>query len=109
MLHTYYINPLVANPIHPKVYLLKTKAERFWHAFETAKRQGWHIVDFSEKDGRIEATDKSFWFGQTADIVIRVRQAGTEGVRIDARSQNEIGTSDFGSNIKRLGNFLKAL
>ncbi len=109
MLHTYYINPTVTDGIHPRVYLLRTQPERFWHAFETVKKLGWHIVDYSEKDGRIEATDKSFWFGQTADIAIRVRQAGSEGVQIDARAQNETGAHDFGSNIARLKRFLKAL
>ena len=61
----------------------------FWHAFETAKKMGWTIVDYSEKDGRIEATDRSFWFGQTADIVIRVQTAGALGARLDIRSQSE--------------------
>lgn len=106
MLHTYYY---YTGLTRPKVYLLWTKPKLFWHAFETAKRQGWHIVDYSEKDGRIEATDTSFWFGQTADIVIRVREAGPQGARLDARSENESGSRDFGQNIARLENFLNAL
>ena len=39
--------------------MLRTKPRLFWRCFETAKRMGWHIVDYSEKDGRIEATDTS--------------------------------------------------
>jgi len=105
MLHTYYGDTVTK----PYARLLTTKAKLFWHAFETVKRMGWRIVDYSEKDGRIEATDQSFWFGQTADIVVRVREAGALGARLDARSESETGTRDFGSNIARLQAFLKAL
>jgi hypothetical protein len=104
MLHTYYRQTLT----QPRGQLLSNKRKLFWHAFETVKKMGWHIVDYSEKDGRIEATDTSFWFGQTADIVIRVREAGTLGAILDARSESETGTKDFGSNIARLEAFLKA-
>jgi hypothetical protein len=104
MLHTYY-----AALTKPYARLLTSKAKLFWHAFDTAKRTGWHIVDFSEKDGRIEATDTSFWFGQTADIVIRVQTAGALGARLDIRSQSERGSHDFGSNLARLTAYLKAL
>jgi hypothetical protein len=104
MLHTYY-----AAMTHPHADLLTTKAKLFWHAFETVKKMGWHLVDYSEKDGRIEATDTSLWFGQTGDIVIRVREAGALGARLDARSESESGSRDFGGNIARLEAFLKAL
>jgi hypothetical protein len=69
---------------------------------------GWHIVDYSESQGRIEATDTSFWFGQKADIVIRVREAGSLGAIADIRSQSETGTRDYGANIARLKAYLKA-
>jgi hypothetical protein len=105
MLHTYYADTITK----PYARLLTSKSKLFWHAFETVKKMGWNIVDYSEKDGRIEATEKSFWFGQTADIVIRVQEAGTLGARLDARSQSETGLSDFGGNIMRLEAFLKAL
>jgi hypothetical protein len=100
MLHTYY-----AEMTHPKGELqppLNTKPAMFWHAFETVKKLGWTIMDYSEKEGRIEAVDTSLWFGQKADIVIRVEEAGPNGSRLDARSQSETGTRDFGSNIARL-------
>jgi Protein of unknown function (DUF1499) len=104
MLHTYY-----AALTKPYARLLTSKSQLFWHAFETSKKMGWTIIDYSEKDGRIEATDKSFWFGQTADIVIRVQTAGALGARLDIRSQSEQGARDFGSNIARLTAYLKAL
>jgi hypothetical protein len=103
MLHTYY-----ADITHPQGRLLWTKAKLFWHCFEAAKRMGWHIVDYSESQGRIEATDASFWFGQKADVVIRVREAGALGAIADVRSQSETGSRDFGANIARLKAYLKA-
>jgi hypothetical protein len=103
MLHTYY-----ADMTHPKGRLLTTKAKLFWHEFETAKKMGWRIVDFNENQGRIEAVDTSFWFGQKADIVIRVREAGSMGAIADLRSQSETGSRDFGANIARLKAYLKA-
>jgi Protein of unknown function (DUF1499) len=103
MLHTYY-----ADLTHPKGRLLWTKSKLFWHSFETAKAMGWHIVDYSEQQGRIEATDTSFWFGQKADIVIRVREAGPLGAIADLRSQSETGRQDLGANIARLKAYLKA-
>lgn len=103
MLHTYY-----ADMTHPKGRLLTTKAQLFWHEFETAKHMGWQIMDFSESQGRIEATDTSPWFGQKADIVIRVREAGSMGAIADIRSQSQTGTRDLGANIARLKAYLKA-
>jgi len=104
MLHTYY-----ADITKPYARLQMTKPKLFWHAFETAKGQGWKIADYSEGEGRIEATDTSFWFGQVSDIVIRVRESGALGARLDIRSESESGASDFGSNIARLKTYLKAL
>jgi hypothetical protein len=104
MLHTYY-----AGITKPYARLQMTKAKLFWHAFETAKGQGWTIVDYSEKDGRIEATDTSLWFGQVSDIVIRVQESGALGARLDVRSESETGVRDFGSNLARIKAYLKAL
>ena len=104
MLHTYY-----AALTKPYARLLTSTEKLFAPALDTARRMGWTIVDSSEKDGRIEATDKSFWFGQTADIVIRVQTAGALGARLDIRSQSERDSRDFGSNLARLTAYLKAL
>lgn len=109
ILHTYYLVPRITSPHVELRPPLNTKPAMFWHAFETVKNLGWTIVDYSEKDGRIEATAQSFWFGQTADIVIRVEEAGAQGSRLDARSQSESGARDFGSNIARLKDLRDAL
>jgi uncharacterized protein DUF1499 len=84
-------------------------AKLFWRALNLANRMGWHVVAFDPKEGRIEATDTTFWFGFTDDIVIRVRPAGKLGARLDIRSKSRVGVSDLGSNAARLRTFLKTL
>ena len=81
----------------------------FWRAFERAKRMGWDIVAFDPKTGRIEATDTTFWFGFTDDIVVRVQQAGAIGAKVDIRSKSRVGTSDYGRNAQRVTDYLKSL
>jgi len=89
----------------PHAGLLVSPQKAFWRAHAAVEKLGWTIVDASEKDLRIEATDKSLWFGRISDIVIRVRQAGTIGSRIDLRSQSREGALDHGRNAARLKAF----
>lgn len=77
----------------------------YWRAFETVKQLGWTIVDANDKDFRIEATDKSLWFGRTSDIVIHVRQAGTIGSRLYMRAESREAGNDHGRNVARLKEF----
>jgi hypothetical protein len=46
---------------------------------------GWAIVDANAAEGRIEATDTTFWFGFKDAIVIHVAPAD-HGSRLDLRS-----------------------
>jgi len=87
---------------------LVSPQKAFWRAFETVKRLGWTIVEVNDKDLRIEATDKSLWFGRISDIVIRVRPAGSIGSRVDVRSQSREGDRDHGRNAARVKAFFRA-
>jgi len=89
----------------PHVGLLISPQKTFWRSFETVKKLGWTIVDVSEKDLRIEATDRSLWFGRISDIVIRVRPAGSIGSRVDVRAESRDGELDHGRNAARLKQF----
>jgi len=89
----------------PHVGLLISPQKTFWRSFETVKKLGWTIVDASEKDLRIEATDRSLWFGRISDIVIRVRPAGSIGSRVDVRAESRDGELDHGRNAARLKQF----
>jgi uncharacterized protein (DUF1499 family) len=84
-------------------------AKLFWRALAVAKSMGWNIVAFDQKDGRIEATATTFWFGFKDDIVIRVRPAGKLGARLDIRSKSRVGKSDLGSDAGYCRSFLKTL
>jgi len=80
----------------------------FPEALETARAQGWDIVSAVQEDGRIEATDTTFWYGFKDDIVIRI-QADGAGSRVDLRSKSRVGRSDLGANAARIQNYLDDL
>ncbi|MDE2498722.1 MAG: DUF1499 domain-containing protein [Alphaproteobacteria bacterium] len=81
-------------------------AKYFWRALNAVNALDWQVASFDFKTGRIEATDSSFWFGIVSDIVIRVRPAGTYGVRIDIRSKSRVGRRDMGRNADIVREFL---
>jgi len=73
-----------------------------------AQNQGWTIVGSDPPNGRLEATDTTWWFGFTDDIVVRLTPWGT-GTRVDMRSVSRRGTTDTGTNARRIRRFLSAL
>jgi uncharacterized protein (DUF1499 family) len=77
-------------------------------ALAAARKMGWVIVDANPADGRIEATDTTFWFGFKDDIVIRITPTD-HGSRVDIRSVSRVGKSDVGMNAKRIRKYLKEL
>jgi len=83
-------------------------AEAFAKARAEAERMGWTIDASDPAGGRIEAYDRSRWFGFTDDIAIRVTPADGES-RIDIRSASRHGRGDFGVNAARIRKYLAAL
>lgn len=83
-------------------------AQAFDRALAAARSMDWQIVDANKQEGRIEATDTTFWFGFQDDIVIRVTPV-TQGSRIDVRSVSRVGKSDVGTNARRIRNYFKKL
>ncbi len=81
------------------------KAQAFDHALAIARSLGWLIVDANPGEGRIEATDTTFWFGFKDDVVVRVT-AAPGGSRVDVRSESRVGLSDIGTNAARIRSFL---
>lgn len=82
--------------------------QAFGRALEASKHMGWSIVAAVPAEGRIEASDTTFWFGFTDDIVIRIRPAGS-GSQLDIRSVSRVGLSDVGTNARRIREFIKKL
>jgi uncharacterized protein (DUF1499 family) len=81
----------------------------FRRALNAARDMGLDIVDASETDGRIEASDTSFWFGFTDDVVIRVGQQRGGATRVDIRSKSRVGRSDVSVNANRIRVFLNMM
>ena len=89
--------------------MLSVRLEKaFERALTAARKMGWVIVDANAAEGRIEATDTTFWFGFKDDIVIRITLADHQS-RVDTRSVSRVGKSDLGKNAKRIRNYLKEL
>lgn len=85
--------------------LLVPPAQAFDQALAAARAMGWEIVDSNPSEGRIEATDTTFWFGFKDDIVVRITPSNG-GSRIDVRSVSRVGRSDVGTNAKRIKKYL---
>jgi uncharacterized protein (DUF1499 family) len=80
----------------------------FARAVDVARRLGWEIVATAPAEGRLEATDRTRWFGFRDDVVVRVRPDGA-GSRVDVRSVSRVGRSDLGTNARRIRGFLESL
>ena len=93
--------------IAPADYPIGTEAA-FDAALAAARDLGWTVVAMDPEAGRIEAIDRTFWFGFADDIVIRVRPTDA-GSRVDIRSVSRVGVSDMGTNAARVRAFLAEL
>ena len=82
--------------------------EAFAQALAAAEAMGWEIVASVPEDGRIEATDTTFWFGFKDDVVIRLTPEGT-GTKLDVRSSSRVGMGDVGTNAKRISDYIASL
>jgi len=98
------------NAPYPKIETLSLPSVPFDMAYQaaldTVNKKGWTIVTAEPEEGRIEATDTTFWFEFKDDVMIRVLPDGEQGSRIDVRSVSRVGLSDLGANVKRVKNLL---
>lgn len=77
-------------------------------ALAAARAMGWEMVDADPEEGRIEATDRTFWFGFTDDVVVRLTPSGDRTI-VDVRSKSRVGRSDVGTNARRIRSYLERL
>ena len=84
-------------------------ADAFGQALATVRRLGWELLAADPDTYRIEATDRSFWFGFDDDVVIRITTSGESGSRVDVRSLSRVGVGDLGANARRVREFLAVL
>jgi len=80
----------------------------FQRALSAARAMGWEVVSINADSMRIEATDRTFWFGFRDDIAIRLTPAGGRTV-LDVRSKSRVGRSDVGTNAARIRKYLEQL
>ena len=80
----------------------------FERALAAVKQLNWELVASSPGEGRIEATDTTFWFRFKDDVVIRITPTAA-GCVVDARSVSRVGRGDVGTNAKRLRALLALL
>lgn len=80
----------------------------FKRALSTARAMGWNIIAVVPDEGRIEATDTSFFFGFVSDIVIRVKPSGM-GARLDIRAKSRVRDGDGGANATLIRDYVKKL
>jgi hypothetical protein len=100
--HKYY------GEIH-SVAILMSPERLFKRAVSAAYSMGWDVVAIAPDEGRIEATDTSFFFGIKDDIVIRVKPSGM-GAKLDIRSKARFdGDYHANRNVLRIRNFMKTL
>jgi hypothetical protein len=77
----------------------------YHRALAAVRALGWELVAQVPEEGRIEATDTTFWFRFKDDVVIRIIET-PDGTLLDARSTSRVGLSDVGKNAQRLRAFL---
>jgi uncharacterized protein (DUF1499 family) len=77
-------------------------------AQQVAKDMGWEILAVVPSEGRVEATDTTWYFGFKDDVVVRVQPDST-GSRVDVRSESRVGGGDTGTNARRVRAYLARL
>jgi uncharacterized protein (DUF1499 family) len=76
---------------------------------ETVKGLNWKVIDEQApelaKTGYIEAIDRTFIFGFTDDVAIRIT-GSAKAARVDIRSSSRFGQHDLGRNAQRIRRFM---
>lgn len=86
---------------------LEVSPERAYAAALAAARpMGWEVVAADSAARRLEASDRTRWFGFIDDVVVRVRPEGA-GSRVDVRSVSRVGRGDAGANARRIREYLE--
>jgi uncharacterized protein (DUF1499 family) len=90
------------------INLTVAPAEAFSRAAKAVRDLKWTVTAEKPDEGRIEAFDRTKWFGFVDDVVIRIRPNG-DGSRVDIRSVSRVGTGDRGLNAQRIRKFVRAI
>jgi uncharacterized protein (DUF1499 family) len=84
-------------------------AAAYERAVAAVEQLGWRTVAAEPGEGRIEAADRTFWFGFRDDVVIRLTPVDDGRTIVDVRSKSRVGRGDLGTNARRVRAFLALL
>ena len=77
---------------------------------DVIRDKGWKLYEHNREEMHIEATETTFWFGFSDDVVIHITTTENGDSRIDMRSTSRFGSGgDGGTNANRIRSFFKAL
>jgi uncharacterized protein (DUF1499 family) len=95
------IQPLIVSVSPDKIFDL---------ALEVIKKKRWELWEENRAEKHIEATETTFWFGFSDDVVIHISTTETGKTRVDVRSTSRFGGGgDGGTNANRIRSFMSAL
>lgn len=101
-----------AYPDIKPLFVPRPLADVYTAVRDAVKRLDWKVIDeqFPEgaRTGYIEAADRTFVFGFTDDVVIRIT-GSPKASKIDIRSSSRFGLHDLGRNAKRIRRFMAAV
>jgi uncharacterized protein (DUF1499 family) len=100
---------MVAYPDIKPLYISRPIVDVYSAVREAVKSLNWKVIDEQSpenaKTGYIEAVDRTFIFGFTDDVAIRIT-GSPKAAKIDIRSSSRFGQHDLGRNAKRIRRFL---
>jgi uncharacterized protein (DUF1499 family) len=100
---------MAAYPDIKPLYISRPIVDVYSAVHEVVKSLSWKIVDEQSpengKTGYIEAIDRTFIFGFTDDVAIRIT-GSPKAAKIDIRSSSRFGQHDLGRNAKRIRRFM---
>jgi uncharacterized protein (DUF1499 family) len=72
-------------------------------------RPGWTVMKTDPAEGELVIEARTRLLKFVDDVTIRVRPASGQRISVDLRSRSRVGKADFGTNARRIGDFLAAL
>ncbi|MGB3620627.1 DUF1499 domain-containing protein [Ketobacter sp. MCCC 1A13808] len=76
---------------------------------KAADEMDWKLFLSDPSQGRLQAVDKTFWFGFKDDVVVRVKAVDSAHSIVDVRSVSRVGKGDIGKNAERINHFLSLI
>jgi len=86
----------------------QSKADLMTASEQAIKNLGFAVVSVNTATGIVEATDTTTWFGFKDDVVIRIKDEGSQRF-VDIRSKSRVGRSDLGKNAERIHSIINEL